>query len=182
VVKKVRAFAAAAKPTGTLVQDLTQSLKDSGTVEGLQDFAYYAALATSRYDKISHILPAYVIANSCAFYSTTTTPGCSANFAGGGATARAKPRHEKRSRTKAKAPEAQQPTQTTPAAPPADTTQTQATPAPAAPQQPQGTTIQIPGLPPIKIPPLLGGGGKGGQRDDQKSGNPVSGLLNYLLK
>ncbi|MCW3039750.1 MAG: hypothetical protein JWM31_1655, partial [Solirubrobacterales bacterium] len=59
----------------------------------------------------------------------------------------------------------------TPAATPAES-------GPATPATPAGPVLQLPGLPPIKLPPL--GGVLGG--DSGKAGaNPAGDLLQYLL-
>jgi len=160
VVHQLRAFARAALPTGVRVDDLVQSLRQRGVVEGLQTFTYFAALATSRFDKYSHTLPAHLIGSTCSQYATATVPGCSANFAGGGATARAKPRkrHNHRARHKRHRREA--------AAPQTPST---ASPAPSVPAVPKVPEIQVPGLPPIHVP------------DPPKPPLGARGLLDYLL-
>jgi len=89
LVVDLRTFAREARPTGALVAELFASLRDRGAVEGLQDFAYYAAQATARFDRYSHIIPAHLMGSECSQYATTTVPECSAHFAGGGRAARA---------------------------------------------------------------------------------------------
>jgi virulence factor Mce-like protein len=159
VVSRLRAFARAALPTGVSVNALVQSLRRRGVVEGLQTFTYFAALATSRFDKYSHTLPAHLIGSACSQYATATVPGCSANFAGGGATARAKPRRRRnhRARHRHRRDEAAAPSvpSGTPAAP--------SLPKPKLPE------IQVPGLPPIHVP------------DVPKPPLGAKGLLDYLL-
>jgi virulence factor Mce-like protein len=81
VVKDLRRFASLAVPVGKLVADLNESMRERGAVEGLQFFVYNIALSISRYDGISHILPAYLVAPpGCAVFATTTNPSCSAHF------------------------------------------------------------------------------------------------------
>ena len=82
VVARLRTFAAAARPTGALVAELFASMRQRGVVEGLQSFVYYAAAATSRFDEVSHLIPAHVISSECQQYATTPVPGCSAHFGG----------------------------------------------------------------------------------------------------
>ena len=95
VARRLRTFARLSVPAGRLVAALTESLRDRGAVEGLQYFYYNIALAISRYDRVSHILPAYLVAPpGCAEYARTTTPSCDAHFVKGAATttgARAEP-------------------------------------------------------------------------------------------
>ena len=80
VVDDLRTFAGAARPTGALLRPLLESLRDRGVVEGLQDFVYFAALATARFDQYSHIVPAHLIGAECTTWARTPTPGCNANF------------------------------------------------------------------------------------------------------
>lgn len=169
VVSLLKAFADKAGPTGTSLNALLVNLQERGGVENLLKFIYGAAAASSRYDAVSHILPAHLFLSACGFFAQTPVAGCSANY-GQTATTRAKAKPagtKKRSgdkRADEPKPEAAPPTPTpTPAA------------TPTAPKTP-GTTLQIPGLPPINLPALpdLGKGGKGG------SGN-AGDLLDYLL-
>jgi len=51
-----------AQPIIPTTRDLASSLVERGGTEGLLRFFYNAALATSRYDGISHILPAHLVA------------------------------------------------------------------------------------------------------------------------
>jgi phospholipid/cholesterol/gamma-HCH transport system substrate-binding protein len=161
-VRQLRAFARAALPTGARVDQLFASLRERGVVEGLQSFVYFAALATSRFDRYSHILPAHLIGTPCSQYATVTDPACSANFAGGGAKAKAKARRHHRTRNHRRQKDRQGPAVPAPAAQPGGG-------APAAPAKPQGPQIQVPGLPPVQLPPL--------------PKNPLGGkgLLDYLL-
>jgi virulence factor Mce-like protein len=95
VVSRLRAFARLGVPAGVLVTQLNESLRDRGVVEGIQSFVYNVALAISRYDKDSHILPSYPVAPpGCVAYAKTTTPSCDAHFVKGSADAasRARPR------------------------------------------------------------------------------------------
>ena len=178
VITDLRRFARAALPTGRLLNELLQSLRTSGTVEGLQDFAYYAALTTSRFDKTSHIIPAHLLLGECSAYATRTVASCDANFAGGGnraTTAKARAKKEPK-RAKAQPKGAAVPGTAAPdaaavpgtAAPDAAAEPGTAAPAPAAPEPP---ALKLPGLPPIELPDVLGGGD--GERES---------LLEYLLR
>jgi phospholipid/cholesterol/gamma-HCH transport system substrate-binding protein len=83
VVTNLRTFARQARPTGALVRELFESLRATGTVEGLQSFVYFASAATSRFDRFSHILPAHLITTECQQYTAVTVPRCDARFAAG---------------------------------------------------------------------------------------------------
>ena len=86
-VRLLRTFARRAVPAGRLLATLNESLRENGAVEGLQFFYYNIALAISRYDEVSHILPAYAVSPpECATFARTTTPSCSAHFVKGEAT------------------------------------------------------------------------------------------------
>jgi ABC-type transporter Mla subunit MlaD len=78
-IKRLRGFAAQAPKAASLLAPLLTSLRDRGATEGLQSFLYFAVAATARYDKISHMLPAYAIGTSCAIYTTVPIPGCDAH-------------------------------------------------------------------------------------------------------
>ena len=73
-------------PTVKIAQPLVDSLRDKHVIEALGPFAFYSALATARFDKVSHILPSYQISGSCQQYAEHPVNGCNAHFAafGGG--------------------------------------------------------------------------------------------------
>lgn len=78
VVAGLRRFTPDARPTAALVSELFTSLRDRGFVEGSLGLFYYLASATSRFDSISHVLPAHLILSDCATYARTPVAGCSA--------------------------------------------------------------------------------------------------------
>jgi ABC-type transporter Mla subunit MlaD len=67
-----------------LARQLTESLRDQGAVDNLMRFLYYAAAATARFDRYSHIVPSYQVTGTCAQYATAPVAGCSARWRGGG--------------------------------------------------------------------------------------------------
>jgi hypothetical protein len=158
--RQVRRLHAASRllPRAVRVLDpLAASLRSSGALEALQTFIYYTALSTSRFDRISHIVPAYVIFNDCLTWARTPTPGCDAHFGGkavGASGARTKRRRVSRPRRRVRRRSA--PRQTPAPAP--------APPAPAAPGQNGVPTVPRPGLP--QLP---------------RGSDPVQPLLDYLL-
>src|SRR4051794_30312535 len=150
-VRRLRAASRLLPRTVSIVDRLAASLRSSGAIEALQSFIYYTALSTSRFDRISHIVPAYVIFNDCLAWARTPTPGCDAHF-GGRAVSAAAPRKRSRSGK----PRRVAPRRPGPGTP--------ASPAPAAPapsqQQPQpGGGRPVPNLPLPKLPQLPRGGG-----------------------
>jgi phospholipid/cholesterol/gamma-HCH transport system substrate-binding protein len=66
---------------------LVESLRDSGGIENLLSFFYYATAGAARFDSISHLLPAFLVGNNCFRYSTTDTADCEDNLGGAGAPA-----------------------------------------------------------------------------------------------
>jgi hypothetical protein len=80
VARKLLPVARHLPEVARLARLLNESLKARGFVEGLQRFVYFAAAATSRFDRFSHILPSYQIAGSCQQYAQTPVDGCSARF------------------------------------------------------------------------------------------------------
>jgi ABC-type transporter Mla subunit MlaD len=180
----LRTFSRQALPTGGMVNDLFQSLRQRGIVEGLQTFTYFGATATSRYDRISHILPAHVVGVNCGLYALTPTKGCDATFAGTDAVA---PRATDGS--DAGGAEERTPGDEDAPAPSRDQPSSGGgggaapAPAPSSPPAPSSTVppsslplpppLQNVPLPPVKVPDL----GGGGANQDQS----VGALLDYLL-
>jgi virulence factor Mce-like protein len=157
VVARLRTFAVAARPAGAMVSQLFASLRDRGVVEGLQTFVYYAAAATSRFDSVSHLLPAHALGSQCQQYATTPDPLCSAKFNATQAAASARARRPGR-RAAGRVPLAP--------GSPAPAAATPAAPAPAAPSRPgAGPLPQLPGLPPAPQVPQA-----------------IQDLLQYLLR
>jgi phospholipid/cholesterol/gamma-HCH transport system substrate-binding protein len=70
------------QPLTPTTRDLVSSLVERGGTEGLLRFFYNAALATSRYDGTSHILPAHLVGGECGLYRTDEPPvqGCHGRF------------------------------------------------------------------------------------------------------
>ena len=109
VAKRLRPVARRLPPLVDVATDLLVSLRETGTVEGLQTFAFYGAVANARFDRVSHILPSYQVPTSCQQYAETPSAACDAHFgpgraaaaAGRGAAKRARPRRE-RSRSPAR--------------------------------------------------------------------------------
>jgi hypothetical protein len=158
---QVRRLHAASRllPRAVRVLDpLAASLRSSGALEALQSFIYYTALSTSRFDRISHIVPAYVIFNDCVVWARTPTPGCDAHFGGkavGAASARSKRPRVSRPPRRAR----RQPARGRQAPAPAP-----ARPAPTSPGEQAVPTVPRPGLP--QLP---------------RGADPVQPLLDYLL-
>ena len=71
-------------PVARVVAALNESLRATGTVEGLQTFVYLGSATTARFDRFSHIFPSYQVTGRCAEYATEPVAGCSARFSGGG--------------------------------------------------------------------------------------------------
>lgn len=82
---RLRRTTAALVPNVPLAADLGTSLVDNAFPENfLGGFFYNAALATSRFDDVSHILPAHVNLGPCMTPATAVQSGCSARFADDG--------------------------------------------------------------------------------------------------
>jgi virulence factor Mce-like protein len=158
-VRRLRAAGRLLPRTVSILDRLAGSLRSSGALEALQTFIYYTALSTSRFDRISHIVPAYVIFNDCLTWARTPTAGCDAHFGGkavpGGAAAA-------RKRSRAARPRRAAPRAAPPRGPAAPGT------APAAPQ-PQPRSEPAPKLPLPGLPQL------------PRHGDTGVPLLDYLL-
>ncbi|MCW3015120.1 MAG: hypothetical protein JWO02_2212, partial [Solirubrobacterales bacterium] len=112
VVTLLKTFAASAGPTGTSLNALLVNLQQRGGIEYLLKFVYGGATASSRYDAISHILPAHIFVSQCGLYAQTPVAGCSSNFGRPGAARTRQPR------AKTRPAKGDPPAATTPAAPP----------------------------------------------------------------
>jgi ABC-type transporter Mla subunit MlaD len=80
VAAKLRPVAAILPPIVKLGARLTESLRDSGSVEGLLLYTFYGAGAQARFDQFSHILPSYQVAGDCQQYARVPLPQCDAHF------------------------------------------------------------------------------------------------------
>lgn len=77
-------------PTVDIAHPLVLSLRDRHVIEEIGPFGYGGALASARFDRISHIVPSYQIAGSCQQFATAPVDGCSGHFAAFGGSAAAK--------------------------------------------------------------------------------------------
>jgi ABC-type transporter Mla subunit MlaD len=84
VARDLRPVARRLPATLALTRRLTESLRDQGAVDNLMRFLYYAAAATARFDRHSHIVPSYQVAGTCQQYAMEPVAGCSARFQGAG--------------------------------------------------------------------------------------------------
>lgn len=80
LARALRVYARQSLPSAKLAGRLLPDLDEQGFPDNLVRFLFYAALATSRFDGTSHILPAHIDLTECAQYAETPVPGCSANY------------------------------------------------------------------------------------------------------
>jgi virulence factor Mce-like protein len=86
VVRTLRDYAVGSLRGSQLSGRLYGNLRDRGFVESLLSLFYYVGSATSRFDSVSHILPAHELATgACTNYATAPVAGCSANYSGASA-------------------------------------------------------------------------------------------------
>ena len=81
----LNSFLVKSLPSTQVVGRLFPSLQRTGFSEDLFSVFYYIAAATSRYDSLTHILPAYILSpnnGACGTFATTPVAGCSAHFGG----------------------------------------------------------------------------------------------------
>lgn len=176
-VRRLRRLTTSLRPAAASAAALFESMREKGAVEGLQRFLYWGTAALSRFDSVSHILPAYLQAvDACNLYATVSTPGCSARFAAGGRTVT--------SRT-SDAPAARQPKT---GERPRGNEPPRRPAAPSAPSSPSPATPAAPGSLPDRLKDTVDGllddvgallPGSGGERGGD--GAPADGLLDYLL-
>ncbi|WP_320669180.1 MlaD family protein [Patulibacter defluvii] len=86
-LERLRAAVASLAPITPLAADLNRSLSDNGVPELLVQFVFNTAMATARFDNVSHILPAHVnLGGTCLTISSTPAADCSAKFSDEGKT------------------------------------------------------------------------------------------------
>src|SRR3954471_17378141 len=77
VATRLRAAADLIPHVAQLGTAVTNSLKATGGVEGLQTFVWRAAATTARFDAVSHIVPSYQLTvDTCNTYATTPVAAC----------------------------------------------------------------------------------------------------------
>jgi ABC-type transporter Mla subunit MlaD len=82
----LKGYAHRSLPAAKIAGPLFTNLRDRGFVESLLSFIYGAAAGSSRFDGISHILPAFITLSACSVSSGVAVPGCSANYGSAAAT------------------------------------------------------------------------------------------------
>jgi phospholipid/cholesterol/gamma-HCH transport system substrate-binding protein len=164
LMHEVRRFTTAARPLAPILSNLFVNTRDRGFIENGLKFLYYASASAARFDSISHILPAHIIFNQCAQYSTQPSATCDARYRKAVAALRgtARPRRIARPLPRRVAPGAR------PAAP--------AAPAPATPAAPVKPKLlpDVSGLAHDILAPLTG-------NDDDPAGQALEDLAGYLL-
>ena len=95
IVNQLNEFSRAAKPVADNLAAILTSLRDTGGVERLMDYAFFQVAAVNGFDSLGHYLRAALLVNLCSSYAVSPVAGCSANFAkqtdtGAAATASAK--------------------------------------------------------------------------------------------
>src|SRR5215211_2617702 len=81
IVTQLNQFSRAAKPVAQNLSAILTSLRETGGVERLMDYAFFQVTAINGFDSISHYLRAALIVNLCSSYAVSPVTGCSANFA-----------------------------------------------------------------------------------------------------
>jgi hypothetical protein len=87
VIADLRRSAVVLRPVAKTAAGLLTSFRRNQGIQRLMDYIYYQVTAINGMDGIGHYLRAGLIVNQCANYSTSPTPGCSANFRSATATA-----------------------------------------------------------------------------------------------
>ena len=80
VSRAMRDYTHNSRPAAELAGPLFTNLRVRGFSESLLLFLYRGAASAARFDKDSHILPAYSIINDCSAPATTPVAGCEATF------------------------------------------------------------------------------------------------------
>jgi phospholipid/cholesterol/gamma-HCH transport system substrate-binding protein len=80
VVRDLRTFASAARPTAKTLGDVLVSFRRNKGIERLMDYIFFQVSAVNGFDSFGHYLRAGLIVNQCSSYAVDPTGGCSANF------------------------------------------------------------------------------------------------------
>jgi phospholipid/cholesterol/gamma-HCH transport system substrate-binding protein len=83
IADELNAFGRAAAPTASNLDKLLTSLKSTGGVEAILDYAFHQVTAVNGFDSISHYLRIAQVVNTCSLYAVAPVEGCSANFTTG---------------------------------------------------------------------------------------------------
>jgi ABC-type transporter Mla subunit MlaD len=67
-------------PTSVDLDELLQSLDQTGGLERLNELLYYSTLSVNGFDDIGHYLRAGLVTNLCSTYATSIFGACTANF------------------------------------------------------------------------------------------------------
>lgn len=87
LAQRLQRLGAAAAPSAASLDRLTASLDRSGAIAQLMNVLFYGTSAANGFDSDGHYVREEVLEGDCDVYSTTSVPGCSANFQHGGAAA-----------------------------------------------------------------------------------------------
>jgi ABC-type transporter Mla subunit MlaD len=82
VADRLRPVADGLPATVDLVRDLTDSAARQDVAELLSRYVYFAAAASSRFDRFSHILPSYQLTGTCAQWTAEPERQCDAHYDG----------------------------------------------------------------------------------------------------
>jgi hypothetical protein len=89
IARDLRALAKDVRPVADTAGKLLTSLENTDGFERFLDYAFYQVAAVNGFDSFGHYLRAGLIVNQCSTYAINPTPGCTANFVPGSATAAA---------------------------------------------------------------------------------------------
>ncbi len=79
-VRDLKNFAGSSKGLAKDLNELTASLRDTGGIERLMDYAFYQVAAVNGFDQFGHYLRAQLLVNLCSTYAVENDPACTANF------------------------------------------------------------------------------------------------------
>jgi ABC-type transporter Mla subunit MlaD len=170
IAARLRAAATLIPHVATVGAAVTKSLRDTGAVERINQFAWLGAASMARFDATSHIVPSYQIGGLCNTYATKPAAGCSAHWAGSAADkarATAKPKHRHRARRHRNRSAVPHPDGSDPSGSGDSTGSAPSQSLPSVPKLPD--LPQVPGVKPPQVPGT-------GERQD-----PADKLLDFLL-
>src|SRR5688572_22888038 len=80
LIRDLGEFGKQAAPVSVDLDELTQSLDETGAIQRLNDLVYYLALVSNGFDGLGHYLRAGLVTNVCSTYALEQSPACRSTF------------------------------------------------------------------------------------------------------
>jgi ABC-type transporter Mla subunit MlaD len=88
IISDLKDFAGSSKQLSADLRELTDSLRGTGGIDRLMDYAFYQVAAVNGFDQFGHYLRAQLLVNLCSQYATTPDQACLSKFTSSSANTR----------------------------------------------------------------------------------------------